>query len=78
MTANIDSRWTKTYLDRLGRTARQERGDTAVTKSVVETVYDTCGCNPLGVRGTTVQTQCASHQTQKAAIAQARFFSNHR
>ena len=48
VTATTDGRWAKTYLDGLGRTARQERGDTAVTKSVVETVYDTCGCNPLG------------------------------
>ena len=48
VTATTDGRWTKIYLDGLGRTARQERGDTTVTKSVVETVYDTCGCNPLG------------------------------
>lgn len=46
--ATINGRWTKTYLDGLGRTVKVERGDQSGVKSVVDTVYDTCGCNPIG------------------------------
>ncbi len=46
--AATNNRWVKTYLDGLGRTAKVERGDSNGVQSSTETVYDTCGCNPLG------------------------------
>jgi RHS repeat-associated protein len=41
-------RFTKTSYDGLGRTIRVETGDGNGTKSQVDTVYDSCGCTPLG------------------------------
>lgn len=46
--ATTDNRWEKTYLDGLGRPIRTERGDNGTTRSVMEMVYDTCGCTPIG------------------------------
>jgi hypothetical protein len=40
--------WTRTTLDGFGRTIKTETGDAGGTKSTVDTVYDSCGCNPLG------------------------------
>ena len=47
-TVNLNGRWTKTTLDGLGRTVKVEKGDASGTKSQVDTVYDSCGCSPLG------------------------------
>ena len=38
----------KTTLDGLGRTLKVETGDGTGTKSVVDYVYDSCGCSPTG------------------------------
>ena len=40
--------WIRTTLDGFGRTTKTETGDTGGTKSTVDTVYDSCGCNPMG------------------------------
>jgi RHS repeat-associated protein len=40
--------WTQTYLDGLGRTARIAKGNGNTTLSYTDTVYDTCGCTPMG------------------------------
>ena len=37
-----------TYYDGLGRPFRQESGDTNGVQSVIDTVYDACGCTPMG------------------------------
>jgi RHS repeat-associated protein len=47
-TVNLNGRWTKTTVDGLGRTVKVEKGDASGTKSQVDTVYDSCGCSPLG------------------------------
>ncbi len=48
MTATVNGRWSKTYLDGLGRTYETDAGDASSTKSIVSTVYDSCGCTPMG------------------------------
>jgi RHS repeat-associated protein len=45
-TAN--GRWTKTYMDGLGRTIKVETGYDTTTVSIAETEYDSCACSPLG------------------------------
>src|SRR6266851_4835012 len=47
-TATTNGHWTRTTLDGFGRTIKSETGDASGTKSTVDTVYDSCGCNPLG------------------------------
>ncbi len=47
ITATVNGRWTSTYLDGLGRTYRVATGYSSTT-SYVDTVYDTCGCTPIG------------------------------
>ncbi len=50
----MNGRWTKTTFDGLGRAVKVESGDSsgsggsAVTKSIVETEYDSCACTPVG------------------------------
>ncbi len=52
--ATTNGRWTKTTFDGLGRAVKVESGDLSgagsseVTKSVVETEYDSCACTPVG------------------------------
>jgi YD repeat-containing protein len=48
VTATTGTRVVKTTLDGLGRTIKVETGDTSAVQSVVETVYDSCACSPLG------------------------------
>ena len=45
---SVNGRTVKTYVDGLGRTARIEKSDSNSTQSVVETVYDSCGCSAMG------------------------------
>jgi RHS repeat-associated protein len=48
-TLNVGNRWTLSTMDGLGRTIKVEQGDSSgVTKSVVDTEYDSCACSPLG------------------------------
>lgn len=47
-TVSVNGRWTRTTMDGLGRPIKVETGDSSSTKSVAETVYDSCGCSPLG------------------------------
>src|SRR6266852_5552347 len=47
-TATTNGHWTRTTLDGFGRATKTETGDTGGTKSTVDTVYDSCGCNPMG------------------------------
>ncbi|MEQ1948813.1 MAG: RHS repeat-associated core domain-containing protein [Bryobacteraceae bacterium] len=50
-TATVNSRWTRTTTDGLGRTILTEVGTGATTTtpvSITETEYDSCGCSPLG------------------------------
>jgi len=49
-TATTNGHWTRTTLDGFGRTTKTETGDAGGTKSTVDTVYDSCGCNPLAAR----------------------------
>jgi len=48
VTATTNTRVVKTTLDGLGRTIKVETGDTTAVQSVVDTVYDSCACSPLG------------------------------
>jgi RHS repeat-associated protein len=52
VTATVNGRWSQTYLDGLGRTYRVASGYTAngsnTTLSYTDTIYDTCGCTPVG------------------------------
>ena len=47
-TATTNGHWTRTTLDGFGRTTKSDTGDAGGTKSTVDTVYDSCGCNPMG------------------------------
>ncbi len=47
-TATTNGHWTRTTLDGFGRTIKTETGDAGGTKSIVDAVYDSCGCNPMG------------------------------
>jgi RHS repeat-associated protein len=40
--------WTQTFLDGLGRTSRIAKGNGNTTVSYTDTVYDACGCAPVG------------------------------
>lgn len=40
--------WKQTFLDGLGRTSRVAKGNGDTTLSYADTVYDTCGCTPVG------------------------------
>jgi len=44
----LQSRWTKTTMDGLGRTVKVERGYDSTTVSVVDTEYAPCACSPFG------------------------------
>ena len=46
--ATTGTRIHSTYLDGLGRPVKTQRSDNNAVKSIVESIYDTCGCNPLG------------------------------
>ena len=46
--ATTGTRIEYTYLDGFGRPAKVQRSDNATVKSIVKSIYDTCGCNPLG------------------------------
>ncbi len=46
--ATVNGHWTQTSLDGLGRTARVATGYSSTATSYVDTVYDTCGCTPVG------------------------------
>ena len=50
--ATTNTHWTKTTLDGLGRTIKAEAGTivggTSTTLTQTDTVYDSCGCSPLG------------------------------
>jgi RHS repeat-associated protein len=49
VTATIDGRWTSTYYDGLGRPYRTAVGVVgSAATSFTDTVYDACGCTPLG------------------------------
>ena len=48
VTATTNGHWTKTYLDGLGRTYEVDTGYGSTTVSSINTVYETCGCTPLG------------------------------
>ncbi len=48
MVVTTNARFVKTSLDGLGRVTKVEQGDPSSTASVTETVYDACGCNPIG------------------------------
>ncbi|MCX6633453.1 MAG: hypothetical protein NTW28_38145 [Candidatus Solibacter sp.] len=49
MVATINGRWTKSYLDGLGRTVKEESGTgTGNPFSIVDTTYAACACSPLG------------------------------
>jgi len=45
---SVNGRWTKTTLDGLGRPIKIEGGNGSTTVSAAESVYDSCGCSPLG------------------------------
>ena len=50
--ATTNTHWTKSTLDGLGRTLKAEAGTivggTSTTVTQTDTVYDSCGCSPLG------------------------------
>ncbi len=46
--ATSNGRWTKTYMDGLGRTIKVETGYDTTIVSTAETEYDSCACSPLG------------------------------
>ncbi len=48
VTATTNTRVVKTTLDGLGRTIQVATGDSSGVQSVVDTVYDSCACSPLG------------------------------
>jgi YD repeat-containing protein len=47
-TASINSRWSKTYYDGVGRPVKVESGDAGGVKSTVLTEYEPCACSPMG------------------------------
>lgn len=47
-TATTNQHWTRTTFDGLRRTIKVENGDGGGTKSIVDTVYDSCACSPIG------------------------------
>ena len=47
-TVTTNGRWVKTTYDGLGRTIKAETGYGTTTVSIVDTVYDSCACSPLG------------------------------
>jgi YD repeat-containing protein len=48
VTATVNGRWTKSYLDGLGRAVKVETGNGGTVISTVESVYGPCGCSPMG------------------------------
>jgi RHS repeat-associated protein len=46
--STVNGAWTQTYLDGLGRPSRIARGNGSTTLSYADTIYDTCGCTPMG------------------------------
>ena len=48
VTATTNGRWTKTFLDGLGRTVMTQTGNGTTVVSQTETVYDSCACSPTG------------------------------
>ena len=46
--ATVNGRWTKTYLDGLGRTVKVEQGTGSTVNSTVKTEYAACACSPMG------------------------------
>jgi RHS repeat-associated protein len=48
VTATTNNRWVKTTMDGLGRPVKMERGYGTNTVSIVDTVYDSCACSPVG------------------------------
>jgi RHS repeat-associated protein len=45
---SVNSRWTKTYFDGIGRAVKVEAGNGGTVVSVVETVYEPCACSAVG------------------------------